>query len=106
MEWRFSWCRMQRSMGSVPSVRQARHQNSFAQTRRLTFAAVAFFMTGFAVSTGHAQSSAFAGMAGTWSGGGTVTLDDGSSERIRCRATYKVGGPNMEMSPHLRQRRL
>jgi hypothetical protein len=30
-------------------------------------------------------------MAGNWSGGGTVTLDDGSSERIRCRATYAVG---------------
>ena len=36
-------------------------------------------------------------MAGNWSGGGTVTLDDGSSERIRCRATYKVGGANMDM---------
>ena len=36
-------------------------------------------------------------MAGTWSGPGTVTLDDGSSERIRCRATYKVNGPTMEM---------
>src|SRR4051812_13954065 len=40
----------------------------------------------------HAQSGGpFAGMAGVWSGGGTVTLDDGSSERIRCRATYAVG---------------
>jgi hypothetical protein len=55
-------------------------------------------MTAFAASTGHAQSSAFAGLAGTWSGGGTVTLDDGSSERIRCRATYRVGGPSMDMT--------
>jgi len=30
-------------------------------------------------------------MAGNWTGGGTVTLDDGSTERIRCRATYAVG---------------
>jgi len=30
-------------------------------------------------------------MAGNWSGGGTVTLDDGSTERIRCRASYAVG---------------
>jgi hypothetical protein len=37
-------------------------------------------------------------MSGRWSGGGTITLDDGSSERIRCRATYQVSGPNMEMS--------
>ena len=42
-------------------------------------------------SASHAQSGPFAGMAGVWSGGGTVTLDDGSTERIRCRATYAVG---------------
>jgi hypothetical protein len=42
-------------------------------------------------SASYAQAGPFAGMAGVWSGGGTVTLDDGSSERIRCRATYAVG---------------
>jgi hypothetical protein len=31
-------------------------------------------------------------MAGNWSGSGTVFLDDGSSERIRCRASYAVSG--------------
>jgi hypothetical protein len=30
-------------------------------------------------------------MAGNWAGAGTVTLDDGSTERIRCRASYAVG---------------
>jgi hypothetical protein len=30
-------------------------------------------------------------MAGVWSAPRTVTLDDGSTERIRCRATYAVG---------------
>ena len=30
-------------------------------------------------------------MAGFWSGSGSVTLDDGSTERIRCRASYAVG---------------
>jgi hypothetical protein len=39
----------------------------------------------------YAQSGPFAGLAGVWAGGGTVTLDDGSTERIRCRATYAVG---------------
>ena len=58
--------------------------------------AVLAFATVLAASTwsgiGHAQSGgAFAGLAGVWSGGGTVTLDDGSTERIRCRATYAVG---------------
>jgi hypothetical protein len=41
-------------------------------------------------SASHAQSAPFAGMAGVWSGSGTITLDSGSSERIRCRATYAV----------------
>ena len=35
------------------------------------------------VSAGHAQSSPFAGFKGVWSGNGTVSLSDGSSERIR-----------------------
>lgn len=37
-------------------------------------------------------------MAGNWAGGGTVTLDDGSRERIRCRASYAVAGPSMNMT--------
>src|SRR5882724_10097353 len=77
--------------GKRPVNKASQPSKFFAQARRLTFAAAAFFMAAFAASTSYAQSGAFAGMAGTWSGGGTVTLDDGSSERIRCRATYKVG---------------
>jgi hypothetical protein len=68
---------------------------TFAYSRRLAFAAAAFFVTSTAVA--HAQAGAFAGMAGTWAGGGTVTLDDGSRERLRCRATYAVSGPGMNM---------
>jgi len=63
----------------------------FALTRRLTFAAVAFFLVAASGSASYAQSGPFAGMAGNWSGGGTITLDDGSTERIRCRASYAVG---------------
>jgi hypothetical protein len=84
--------------GKRPVSKASQPSEFFAKARRLTFAAVAFFLTAFAASTSYAQSSAFAGMAGTWSGPGTVTLDDGSSERIRCRATYKVAGASMDMS--------
>ncbi len=35
-------------------------------------------------------AGAFTGMAGVWAGSGTVSLDNGQSERIRCRATYAV----------------
>src|SRR5437879_8374309 len=81
--------------GKRPVSKTSQVSEFFAKARRLTFAAVAFFLTAFAASTSYAQSSAFAGMAGTWSGPGTVTLDDGSSERVRCRATDQVGGASM-----------
>lgn len=59
--------------------------------RRLTGAAVALGAVLVFSAPGYAQSGTFTGMAGVWSGGGTITLDDGSTERIRCRATYAVG---------------
>lgn len=84
--------------GKRPANKASRTSEFLTRSRRLTFAAVAFFATAFAASGSHAQSSAFAGMAGNWHGGGTVSLDDGSSERIRCRATYKVSGASMDMN--------
>ena len=70
-----------------------------ARFRRLPLAAAILFTACLSASTGgHAQSGAFAGMAGNWSGGGTVTLDDGSKERIRCRASYAVAGTSMNMT--------
>jgi hypothetical protein len=61
-------------------------------------AAAVLFAASFAATDGKAQSGPFAPLAGNWSGGGTVTLDDGSTERIRCRAKYAPIGPTMEMS--------
>ena len=61
-------------------------------TRRLIFASAAVLAISSWSGNAHAQSAGpFAGMAGVWSGGGTVALEDGSTERIRCRATYAVG---------------
>jgi hypothetical protein len=62
-----------------------------AMARRLIFAVVTLFAASVFSSASHAQSGPFAGMAGNWSGAGTVILDDGSTERIRCRASYAVG---------------
>jgi hypothetical protein len=59
--------------------------------RRLIFAALTLFVASVSCTASYAQSGPFTGLAGSWSGGGTVTLDDGSTERIRCRATYAVG---------------
>ena len=66
--------------------------------RRLPLAAAVVFAAALVNTQSQAQSGPFAPLAGTWSGGGTVTLDDGSTERIRCRARYAPVGPTMEMS--------
>jgi hypothetical protein len=61
-------------------------------TRRLVFAAATLLTVSLWGTASRAQAGGpFAGLAGNWTGGGTVTLDDGSTERIRCRATYAVG---------------
>jgi hypothetical protein len=84
--------------GKHPASKSGRTSGLFAQARHRAFAAATLFVAVCATSPSQAQSGPFAGLAGRWSGGGTVTLDDGSSERIRCRATYQVSGPSMEMS--------
>lgn len=70
----------------------------FAVHRRLLMAAAILLAAGIANTETKAQSGPFAPLAGNWSGAGTVTLDDGSTERIRCRAKYAPIGPTMEMS--------
>lgn len=64
---------------------------SLGAARSLIAAVALMFAVFIPSSASYAQSGPFAGLAGVWSGGGTVTLDDGSTERIRCRATYAVG---------------
>ena len=54
------------------------------------------------VSAGHAQSGPFAGMDGNWSGNGTVALSDGTTERIRCKAEYKVNGTGLGLKQSLK----
>jgi hypothetical protein len=50
----------------------------------------------------YAQSGPFAGMAGSGSGGGKIDLNDGIGERIRCRASYAVGGDGGTLQQQLR----
>jgi len=67
-------------------------------TRRLLTAAAVLLFTTFFSPPSQAQSGPFAGMAGRWAGGGSISLEDGSTERIRCRATYAVSGPQMQLN--------
>lgn len=39
-----------------------------------------------------AIGSPFRAMAGSWVGGGVLSMADGQQERLRCRAAYDVGG--------------
>jgi hypothetical protein len=55
------------------------------------------------VETSIAQGAGpFAGMAGSWSGGGAITLASGSHERIRCRAVYEAPGGGRTLALRLR----
>ena len=84
--------------GKRPGNKANRAADAFAAARQLIFAVATLLVAMVSGSASYAQSGPFAGMAGRWSGGGTITLDDGSSERIRCRASYQVSGPSMDMS--------
>jgi hypothetical protein len=74
----------------------------FAGSLRAIKAAGVCAMLLVSASAAHAQSSPFAGFDGTWSGTGTVSLSDGTSEKIRCRANYKVDGSGKALEQSLR----
>ena len=54
------------------------------------------------VTAGNTQAGGpFAGFDGSWSGTGTVTLSNGTAERIRCKADYKVATSGMGLKQAL-----
>lgn len=56
----------------------------------------------FSISASHAQSGPFTSFNGAWSGTGSVSMSDGSTERIRCKANYKVNGNGQGLKQTLR----
>ena len=61
----------------------------FGQAIRLPVSAPRCMLS---VSAATPSLGPFAGFDGAWSGNGTVTLSDGTTEHIRCKADYKVNG--------------
>jgi len=55
-----------------------------------------------AASPAAAAVSPFRAMAGSWSGGGTLSMANGEQQRLRCRASYDVAGRGDELSLNLR----
>jgi hypothetical protein len=49
-----------------------------------------------------AAENPFAQITGSWSGQGKITVQNGSSERIRCRGTYRAGESAATLSISLR----
>jgi len=97
MERRIGRHSMQRSLGSLASIRNHTMSRAIVEgyatgLRRWALGAAIGASALVALgSMADAQSAgAFTGMAGVWSGSGTVSLDNGQSERIRCKATYAV----------------
>lgn len=56
----------------------------------------------FAHSAAVAAENPFAQLAGSWSGQGKITVQNGSSERIRCRGNYRDGGGGTTLTISLR----
>jgi len=44
----------------------------------------------------------FAGLSGPWSGAGTVTMTNGATQRIRCKASYAVNATGKAVQQSLR----
>jgi len=44
-----------------------------------------------------AADGPFAALPGTWSGTGTILLSSGAKERIRCRATHRLGASSTDL---------
>ena len=69
---------------------------------RITAAGLVMIALAVAASPTEAAMSPFRAMAGSWSGGGTLSMANGEQERLRCRAAYNVGGRGDLLSLNLR----
>jgi hypothetical protein len=49
-----------------------------------------------------ASAGPFADLSGYWTGGGTITMSSGSSERIRCKAVYAVNDTGKSLNQSIR----
>jgi hypothetical protein len=91
------------------AARGARALDFGLTSRRLANAgtvliAAALFIVALSLSVrpGYAQQGPFAELSGSWVGGGNITLQGGSHEPIRCRASYDTQGSGNDLKLSLR----
>jgi hypothetical protein len=65
--------------------------------RKLSALALAAGLLGFTTQTSNAADP-LAHFAGAWTGSGKITVQNGSSERIRCRSTNTTSGNGLALS--------
>lgn len=53
-------------------------------------------------TTPASAAGSFAGFAGHWRGGGTITMNNGTREKVRCKGTYAVRPDNRALSIDLK----
>ena len=66
------------------------------------FATAGVLVIALGLSGAAQAASPLSPLAGTWSGGGTLSTSDGMQERLRCRASYDVDGSGSQVSLNLR----
>jgi hypothetical protein len=70
----------------------------------IALSVAAVFIVALPLSTrpGHAQQGPFTELSGSWVGGGNITMQGGSHESIRCRASYDTQSSGNELKLSLR----
>jgi hypothetical protein len=73
-------------------------------TRKLQSAVIGLGLVAmlFMATFAHGSNSPFVSLSGAWVGPGTVTLDSGAKENIRCRANYSVDSHGVNLKLDLR----
>jgi hypothetical protein len=69
-----------------------------------TIARAGLFVVALGLAGGAAEAagSPFRALAGSWAGGGVISMASGEQERLRCRASYVVDGGGAEMRLNLK----
>ena len=57
---------------------------------------------GLAAGSAHAAVSPLRALAGSWAGGGVISMANGEQERLRCRASYDVDGEGTALRLNLK----
>ena len=100
-------CQPIRAFGFERMVEKAKFMARFflklpANGLKAALFASAILLTPAQGHTEPGSEAPFAGLSGHWSGAGTITMTDGATQRIRCRASYAVNATGKAVEQTLR----